>query len=126
VKRDPTLVEAAEIYAPDTDFVAVLVDVRPHGRMLNVREGAVRARHVLPNPPAVATPSTTSASTWPRPARYSHPGTGRPHISSSSVPAIEPNPGAGNPLGTDTVDDLRPRDRPFTATTPTRVGSHFR
>jgi hypothetical protein len=24
------------------------------------------------------------------------------------LPAIEPNPGTGNPLGTDTVDDLRP------------------
>ncbi|HEY4017606.1 MAG TPA: hypothetical protein VGM75_02900 [Pseudonocardiaceae bacterium] len=37
-----------------------------------------------------------------------------PHISSSSFPTIEPNPGTGNPLGTDTVADLRQgaADRP--------------
>jgi hypothetical protein len=93
---------------PDTDFVAVLVDVHPDGRALNLCEGAVRARHVLSTPPLVPGAvyhfgidlAATSVLLAPghRIGLY---------ISSSSFPAIEPNPGTGNPLGTDTDANLR-------------------
>lgn len=95
--------------APDTDFVAVLVDVHPDGRMLNLCEGAVRARHVIPGQPLATDavyhfPIDLAATSVLLP-----PG----HrigllIASSSFPAIEPNPGTGNPLGTDTNAELRP------------------
>jgi hypothetical protein len=88
--------------------VAVLVDVHPNGRMLNLGEGAVWARHVRPNPPAVAgaiyhfgiDPAAASvllASVHQIAL----------HISSSSFPAIELDPSTGNAVRRQHVDDLR-------------------
>jgi putative CocE/NonD family hydrolase len=99
----------ASTTAPDTDFVAVLVDVHPDGRMLNLCEGAVRARHVLPNPPLVTGAVYHFGIDLAATSVLLAPGNRIAlHISSSSFPAIEPNPGTGNPLGTDTDADLRP------------------
>lgn len=94
--------------AADTDFAAVLIDVHPDGTAINLCEGIVRARHAgLPQPlvPGAVYQYTIDliATSVLLPAGHSV----RVHISSSSFPEWEPNPGTGQPLGTDTDADLR-------------------
>lgn len=94
--------------APDTDFTAMLVDVHPDGTALNLCEGAVRARHSgvpMPLSPGAAYHFTIdlAATSVLLPAGHRL----RVHVSSSSYPEWEPNPNTGNPLGTDTEDQLR-------------------
>jgi hypothetical protein len=98
--------------------------VHPDGRALNLCDGAVRARHVVPNPPLAADAVYHFGIDLAATSVLLAPGHRIAlHISSSSYPAIEPNPGTGNPLGTDSEADLRParqtvhRDRPH----PSRV-----
>lgn len=93
--------------APDTDFTALLVDIHPDGRALNVCEGAVRARHVVPVPlqPGAAYRfdidlAATSIALGPGHRLELR-------ISSSSFPEWEPNPNTGNPLGSDGPGDHR-------------------
>jgi hypothetical protein len=94
--------------APDTDFTAMLVDVHPDGRMVNLCEGAVRARHtnaVLPLvPDAVYHYPIDLAATSAVIFAGHRIGV---RISSSSFPEWEPNPNTGNPLGVDSDADLR-------------------
>jgi uncharacterized protein len=92
----------------DTDFTAVLIDVHPDGTALNLCEGAVRARQSgLPEPLVAGAvyPFTIDlvATSIVLPAGHRL----RVHVSSSSFPMWEPNPGTGRPLGTDTDADLR-------------------
>jgi uncharacterized protein len=94
--------------APDTDFAAVLTDVHPDGTALNLCAGMVRARHGgLPAPlePGAVYQFTIDlvATSVVVPAGHRL----RVHVSSSSFPEWEPNPGTGAPLGTDTDADLR-------------------
>src|ERR1700761_4700464 len=95
--------------AADTDFAAVLMDVHPDGTAINLGEGIVRARHAgLPQPLAAnavyqyVIDLVATSVVLPAGHRL------RVHISSSSFPEWEPNPGTGRPLGTDTDADLRP------------------
>ena len=95
--------------AADTDFAAVLIDVHPDGTAINLCEGIVRARHAgLPQPLAADAAYQyvidLVATSVVLPAGHRL----RVHISSSSFPEWEPNPGTGRPLGTDTDADLRP------------------
>jgi putative CocE/NonD family hydrolase len=94
--------------AEDTDFTAVLIDVLPDGTALNLCEGAVRARQTdLPAPLVAGAvyPFTIDlvATSIVLPAGHRL----RLHVSSSSFPMWEPNPGTGAALGTDTDADLR-------------------
>lgn len=94
--------------APDTDFTAMLVDIRPDGRVLNLCEGAVRARHVIPVSPLVpgaAYHYTLDLAATSCLLRRGHRVGIR--VSSSSFPEWEPNPNTGNPVGVDTDEDLR-------------------
>ncbi|MFF4595869.1 CocE/NonD family hydrolase [Amycolatopsis sp. NPDC001319] len=110
--------------APDTDFTAVLLDVHPDGRALNLCEGAVRARHQLPatplEPGAVYHFTLDLAATSIVLAPGHRVGV---YVSSSSYPEWEPNPNTGNPLGTDTNEDLRTARQTVhrTAACPSRV-----
>ena len=95
--------------AADTDFAAVLIDVHPDGTAINLCEGIVRARHAgLPQPLAAdavyqyVIDLVATSVVLPAGHRL------RVHISSSSFPEWEPNPGTGRPLGTDRDADLRP------------------
>ena len=94
--------------APDTDFAAVLMDVHPDGTALNLCAGMVRARHAgrpAPLEPGAVYQFTIDlvATSVVVPAGHRL----RVHVSSSSFPEWEPNPGTGAPLGTDTDADLR-------------------
>ncbi len=95
--------------AADTDFAAVLIDVHPDGTAVNLCEGIVRARHAgLPEPLAAGSVYQYAidliATSIVLPAGHRL----RVHVSSSSFPEWEPNPGTGRPLGTDRDADLRP------------------
>jgi putative CocE/NonD family hydrolase len=86
--------------APDTDFTAILIDVHPDGRALNICEGAVRARHSATPTPLVA--GATYLFTIDLVATSILLAAGhrlRLHVSSSSFPEWEPNPNTGAPLG---------------------------
>jgi hypothetical protein len=94
--------------APDTDFTAILIDVHPDGRALNICEGAVRARHTETPMPLAA--GATYHFTVDLVATSIVLPTGhrlRLHVSSSSFPEWEPNPNTGAPLGQSTEADLR-------------------
>lgn len=93
---------------PDTDFTAMLLVVHPDGREINLCEGAVRARHVIPVAPLqqgaiyhyTIDLGATSVVLFPGQRLAVR-------ISSSSFPQWEPNPNTGNPIGIDTEDDVR-------------------
>ncbi|MFD7896962.1 CocE/NonD family hydrolase [Streptomyces sp. NPDC059568] len=94
--------------APDTDFTAILVDVHPDGRMINLCEGAVRARHAaitMPLIPHAAYHYTIDLAATSAVITAGHRIGVR--ISSSSFPEWEPNPNTGRPLGVDTDADIR-------------------
>ena len=93
---------------PDTDFTAILIDVHPDGRALNICEGAVRARHTQTPTPLVAGatyPFTVDlvATSIVLPAGHRL----RLHVSSSSFPEWEPNPNTGAPVGQSSASDAR-------------------
>lgn len=93
--------------APDTDFTAKLVEVHADGRALNLCDGIVRARAVLPAPlcPGAAYRFTIDLAATSVLVAAGH--RLRLEISSSSFPMFEPNPNTGNPVGRDGPDDLR-------------------
>jgi putative CocE/NonD family hydrolase len=98
--------------APDTDFVAKLVDVWPDGTAIILAEGALRTRfregfdrEVLLEPDRPYEYGIDLAAT----SNVFLPG----HrvqvlVTSSSFPRFDRNPNTGNPLGVDGPDDLRP------------------
>ena len=98
--------------APDTDFVARLIDVYPDGAARLLAEGIVRARfrdgYARPRPiepdrvyayqiDLVATSNLFQAG-----HRI------RVDVTSSSFPRFDRNPNTGHPLGVDGPDDLQP------------------
>jgi len=98
--------------APDTDVVAILMDVQPDGTAYNLAEGATRARQAgLPMPllPGAAYRFTVDLGPTSVVVAAGH------HlalaVSSSSFPLWEPNPNTGRPLGVDGPDDLRVADQ---------------
>jgi len=90
--------------APDTDFVAKLVDVYPDGRSFNVAEGILRARYreslSRPQPlePGKIYELTIdlvgTSNAFQRGHRI------RVHITSSHFPQFDRNPNTGEPFGT--------------------------
>jgi putative CocE/NonD family hydrolase len=102
----------ASTSAPDTDFVAKLVDVWPDGTAIILAEGLLRARfregfdrelHVEPGRPYVYTIDLAATSNAFLPGHRIG-----VLVTSSSFPRFDRNPNTGNPLGIDTAPDLQP------------------
>lgn len=106
------LVLHAATDAPDTDFVAKLVDVRPDGTSIILAEGVLRARFregferelmVEPGRPyefRLDLAATSNVFLAGHRAGLL--------VTSSSFPRFDRNPNTGNPLGVDGPGDLRP------------------
>jgi uncharacterized protein len=98
--------------APDTDFVAKLVDVRPDGTAVILAEGVLRTRFregfdrelsVEPGRPyeyRIDLAATSNVFLAGHSIRVL--------ITSSSFPRFDRNPNTGHPLGIDGPEDLRP------------------
>ena len=125
VYTGPELAEDVEITGPctvhlhaittaaDTDFVAVLSDVRPDGYAHNLAEGIVRGRFReslgTPSPLRPGEPYEFTIQLWnvSHVLRAGH--RIRLHITSSDFPRWDRNAGTGAPTGTDTT--LRSADQ---------------
>jgi len=91
--------------APDTDFVARLVDVHPDGRAFNLTDGIIRARYrngvseelIQPGQPYAFTIDLWATSNMFRAGHST-----RVHITSSSFPRWDRNSNTGHPIGADT------------------------
>jgi putative CocE/NonD family hydrolase len=106
------LVLHAATSAPDTDFVAKLVDIWPDGTAIILAEGVLRtrfregfAREVLGEPDRPYEYQIDLAAT----SNVFGPG----HrigvlVTSSSFPRFDRNPNTGSPLGVDGPDEMRP------------------
>jgi hypothetical protein len=98
----------ASTSAPDTDFTAKLVDVRPDGTSYNICDGIVRTRTVVAIPlqagAVYSLPIDLAATSVLVPTGHRL----QVQISSSSFPMWEPNANTANPAGTDRHEDLRP------------------
>jgi putative CocE/NonD family hydrolase len=92
---------------PDTDFVAVLVDVHPDGTGWNLCEGATRARHAVGRPLVPGAVYRIEVDLVAVSAVVEAGHRLRLHVTSSSFPAWEPNPNTGHPIGVDGDADLR-------------------
>jgi putative CocE/NonD family hydrolase len=95
-----------ESSAPDTDFVARLVDVAPDGRAIGIQEGALRARwregFERPRPLVPGAPATLVVDMRAIAYQFAAGHRLRLDITSSSFPRLERNLGTGgdNALGT--------------------------
>jgi putative CocE/NonD family hydrolase len=98
--------------APDTDFVARLVDVYPDGRAYNLTDGIIRARYrdgtaseslLEPN-----TPYRFAIDLWATSNVFRVGHRIRVQVTSSNFPRWDRNPNTGHPLGADGAEDLRP------------------
>lgn len=106
-----TLKLFASTDARDTDFTAVLIDVRPDGSAMNVTEGIVRARfrESIWKSPKLLTPNkfyeyTLELLPTARVFRKGHKV--RLHLSSSRFPLWDRNTNTGNNPATDTQTEL--------------------
>jgi putative CocE/NonD family hydrolase len=93
--------------APDTDFTAKLVDVRPDGYAHNLAEGVVRARYrESGSTPTLITPDKVYEYTidlWSTSHVFKPGHRVRLEISSSNFPRWDRNPNTGSRFGADTV-----------------------
>ena len=101
------LVLHATTSAPDTDFVAKLVDVHPNGRAYNLLEGVVRARYrdglLAPQPakPGEVMELQIDLASISVVFRKGH--RLRLQLASSNFPRIDRNMNTGNPFGEDSA-----------------------
>ena len=90
--------------APDTDFVAKLVDVFPDGRAINVAEGAIRARYreslSVPKPLDPGRTYEFTIDLIGTSNAFSKGHRIRVDITSSHFPQFDRNPNTGEPFGT--------------------------
>lgn len=94
--------------APDTDFVARLVDVHPDGRAYNLTDGIVRARYRDGGPaPALEAgrPYVFDIDLWATSNVFKAGHRIRLQVCSSNFPRWDRNPNTGHPFGQD--DELR-------------------
>jgi hypothetical protein len=93
--------------AEDTDFMAMLCDVYPDGRSVNILDGAIRARHreslrqeqfMTPG-----TPYEFDIDLWDTAIVFEQGHSIRVNISSSNAPRFQPNPNTATPFHSDTV-----------------------
>jgi putative CocE/NonD family hydrolase len=96
--------------APDTDFVARLVDVYPDGRAYNLTDGILRARYrfgaeseqmLTPNQP-----ERLLIDLWATSNVFKAGHRIRLQVTSSNFPRWDRNPNTGHAFGTDGVEDL--------------------
>ena len=91
--------------APDTDFTAKLVDVRPDGYAHNLQDGIVRARYrTSPGAPMPIAPGRVyryDIDLWATSHLVRAGHRIRVDISSSNFPRFDRNPNTGAPLGAD-------------------------
>ena len=114
--------------APDTDFIAKLVDVRPEGYAQNLADGIIRARYRTSRMiPTLLTPGQVHELTidlW----ATSHvflPGHGlRLEIASSNFPRFDRNLNTGEDQATGTVG--RQQRRPFSTISAIRPIYYYR
>jgi hypothetical protein len=92
--------------APDTDFMAKLIDVRPDRYAHNLAEGVVRARfRESLNKPSPITPGKTyeySIDMWATSHVFKRGHRVRLEITSSNFPRYDRNPNTGNDFAVDT------------------------
>jgi putative CocE/NonD family hydrolase len=107
----PVTVELwASSSAPDTDFVARLVDVYPDGRSYNLTDGILRARYRRGLDPQLLQPGAPERfeiDLWATSNVFRAGHRVRLHITSSNFPRWDRNPNTGNTFGADTAADLR-------------------
>jgi uncharacterized protein len=99
--------------APDTDFVARLVDVYPDGRAYNLTDGIIRARYRDSfSDPCLLEPGTPyrfPIDLWATSNVFKAGHRIRVQITSSSFPRWDRNPNTGHPFGQD--PELRPAEQ---------------
>jgi len=92
--------------APDTDFTAKLVDVRPDGYAQNIAEGVIRARfRESLTSPTLITPEKVYEYTidlWATSHVFKAGHRLRLEVSSSNFPRYDRNPNTGHDFGVDT------------------------
>jgi putative CocE/NonD family hydrolase len=96
--------------APDTDFVARLVDVYPDGRAYNLTDGIIRARYRDGEQPSLLEPGQPYRFTidlWATSNVFKAGHAIRLQVTSSNFPRWDRNPNTGHPLGQDGPADLR-------------------
>jgi putative CocE/NonD family hydrolase len=98
--------------APDTDFVARLVDVYPDGRAYNLTDGILRARYRAASTAGESllepnTPYHFSIDLWATSNVFKAGHRIRLQVTSSNFPRWDRNPNTGHPIGTDGPKDLR-------------------
>lgn len=90
--------------APDTDFVARLVDVHPNGFAQNLTDGIIRARYRDGDQPKLLQPGRVYEFTidlWSTANVFKAGHRVRLDIASASFPRWDRNPNTGQPFGTD-------------------------
>lgn len=101
--------------APDTDFVARLVDVSADGHAYNLTDGIIRTRYrdgttseslLEPN-----TPYRFSIDLWATSNVFKTGHRIRVQITSSNFPRWDRNPNTGHPIGVDGPADMRTADQ---------------
>ena len=100
-----TLKLFAATSAPDTDFTAKLVDVRPDGYAQNLADGIIRARfRDSTRYPTLITPGQVYEYTvdlWATSHVFKAGHRIRLEVSSSNFPRFDRNPNTGHPIGAD-------------------------
>jgi len=94
--------------APDTDFVARLVDVFPDGRAYNLTDGIIRARYRSERPSLLepGQPYRFLIDLWATSNVFKAGHRIRLQVTSSNFPRWDRNPNTGHPFGTDGPNDL--------------------
>ena len=99
--------------APDTDFVARLVDVYPDGRSFNLTDGIIRARYRESySDPSLLQPNhpySFSIDLWATSNVFKRGHRIRVQVTSSNFPRWDRNPNTGHPFGQDA--ELRAADQ---------------
>jgi putative CocE/NonD family hydrolase len=100
--------------APDTDFVARLVDVHPDGRAYNLTDGIIRARYRDGLLEKLLQPGQSyllAIDLWATSNVFKAGHRIRLQITSSNFPRWDRNPNTGHALGADGEGDLRPAEQ---------------
>jgi len=87
--------------APDTDFVARLVDVYPDGRAYNLTDGVIRASYCLKAPMEAGRAYPFTIDLWATSNLFKGGHRIRLQVTSSNFPRWDRNPNTGRPLGAD-------------------------
>jgi putative CocE/NonD family hydrolase len=90
--------------APDTDFVARLVDVHPNGRAFNLTDGIIRARYRDGLPASLLQPGRAyrlAIDLWATSNVFKAGHRVRVQVTSSNFPRWDRNPNTGHPFGQD-------------------------